>query len=62
MELVKKEMGWTVSSFEYKERLWKEMAEGAKRGGHRAYGWKQSWMWGKRARIAAATFESLKGV
>ena len=62
MELVKMEMEWTINSFEYKERLWKGIAEGAEREGHRAYGWKQSWMWGRRAKIVAATFESLKGV
>jgi len=62
MELVKREMEWTVNCFKYKERLWEEIAEGAKQEGHRAYGWRQSWMWGRWAKTAAATFNLLKDV
>lgn len=62
MELVKNEMDWTISCFEHKERTWKEMAEVTEKSGHRAYAWKQSWMWGRWAKTAAATFKSLKGV
>jgi hypothetical protein len=62
MELVKNEMDWTINCFERKERMWKGMAEIAERGGHRAYAWEQSWMWGSWAKTAAATFKSLKGI
>ena len=62
MELVRNEMHWTINCFEKKERIWKEMAEAAEKGGHRAYAWKQSWIWGVCAKNAAATFKSLKGV
>jgi hypothetical protein len=62
MELVKREMEWTVNCFKYKEELWKEIAESSDRKGHSAYGWKQSWMWGRWAKAAASTFGSLKGV
>ena len=55
-------MDWTISCFEHKERTWKEMAEVTEKSGHRAYAWKQSWMWGRWAKTAAATFKSLKGV
>jgi len=55
-ELVKKEMEWTVNCFRHKEKTWKEIAEGAGEEGHRAYGWKQSSMWGRQASLAAATF------
>ena len=61
MELVKEEMDWTINCFKGKEREWKEMAEEAKRGGHKAYAWKQSWMMGRWAIAAAATFRSLRG-
>lgn len=61
MKLVRKEMDWTVNCFKFKAKLWKEMAEGAKKEGHRAYGWKQNWMWETQVKTAAATFESLKG-
>jgi hypothetical protein len=62
MELVKNEMDWVVNCFEHKERVWKEMAEGAREGGPMAYAWKQSWMWGQCAKTAANTFKLLKGV
>jgi hypothetical protein len=61
MELVKSEMDWTINSFAHKERMWKEMAEAGEKEGHRAYAWKQCWMWGGWAKTAAATFKSLKG-
>ena len=62
MELVKNEMDWTINCFEHKERIWKKIAEAAEKGGHRAYAWKQSWMWGRWAKTAATTFKTLKGV
>ena len=42
--------------------MWKKIAEDAERGGHKAYAWKQSWMWGGWARAASATFKALTGV
>lgn len=62
MELVKNEMDWTINCFERKEGMWKKIAEDAERGGHKAYAWKQSWMWGGWARAASATFKALTGV
>ena len=61
MELVKNKMDWTINCFKFKEKTWKEMAEATEKGGHRAYAWKQNWMWGAWASAAAATFKSLKG-
>jgi len=60
MELVKNEMDWTINCFRLKERTWKEMAEAAEEGGHRAYAWKQNWMWKTWADTATATFKSSK--
>lgn len=54
-------MDWTVNCFRCKEKVWKEMAEGAEGPGHRAYGWKQTWMWGMWAKTAAASFGLQKG-
>jgi len=62
VELVKSEMDWTVNCFKKKERVWEEIAEAAERGGHRAYAWKQSSVWGEWATMAASTFKSSKGV
>jgi len=62
MELVEKEMEWTVNWFKLKEGLWKEIAENETRAGHRAYAWKESWMWGRWATNAYSNFESVKAV
>ena len=54
-------MDWTVNCFKWKERSWREIAEGEKRAGHRAYAWKQTSMWETWAKTAADIFKSLKG-
>jgi hypothetical protein len=61
LELVTREMEWTVNCFEYHESVWKKRAEEAESEGKMAYGWKQKSNWGRWAQSARNTFETVKG-
>lgn len=60
MELVSREMDWTVNSFEYCGKAWKKRADMAEGAGKVAYAWKQWSMWQGWARTAKDTFGELK--
>ena len=62
MELVRREMDWTVNSFQHHEEMWKQRAEEAGGPGQMAYAWKQSSTWGKWKRIARDAFGALNDI
>ena len=59
IELVGREMEWTVRSFRRQEKVWRQRADRAKGSGQKAYAWKQSSTWGEWAAVANDTFGAL---
>jgi hypothetical protein len=59
IELVGREMEWTVRSFQHHEEVWRQRADKAKGSGQKAYAWKQSSTWGEWAAVANGTFGAL---
>lgn len=60
MELVTREMEWTVNCFEYCGNLWEKRAEKAESPGKVAYAWKECAMWRRWAGIARGAFEDVQ--
>ena len=60
MELVAREMDWTVNCFEHYEAIWKGRAEAAESAGKGAYAWKQGSMWERWAKMARDRFGDIK--
>lgn len=62
IELIQNEMDWTINSFHYHQKIWKQRVDEAESPGHRAYAWKQSSTWAGWAKTAEITFRGLKGI
>ena len=59
MQLVTKEMEWTIRCFQYHEEIWKQRATKAMGAGQEAYAWKQSSTWGEWVITAKDAFGGL---
>ena len=59
LELVGREMEWTVRSFRHHEGMWRQRADKVESAGKKAYAWKQSSTWGEWATVANDTFGAL---